>query len=122
MGQGRGRSEDGARRDKRGGGLDPHRPGGHPPSKEMPHQSEKGRPDQEHGLDFTRSREKAPRQGVKKDSPPGPKSDISQYDLHSHKVAIVDDIQENFDDLTGLSFSQGEFVEVTSRRQDEEKH
>ena len=56
----------------------------------------------------------------KKEISVGPKSDISVYDLHSHKVAIVDDnMKEEEDDRD--SGNSGAFVEVTSKRTHKEK-
>ena len=56
----------------------------------------------------------------KKEISAGPKSDLSVYDLHSHKVAIVDDnMKEEEDDRD--SGNSGAFVEVTSKRTHKEK-
>ena len=56
----------------------------------------------------------------KKEVSTGPKSDLSLYDLHSHKVAIVDDNMKEVEDDRD-SGNNGAFVEVTSKRTQKEK-
>ena len=56
----------------------------------------------------------------KKETSTGPKSDLSHYDLHSHKIAIVDDNMKEVEDDRD-SGNSGAFVEVTSKRTQKEK-
>ena len=51
-----------------------------------------------------------------------PKTDFTKYDLNSHKVAIVDDISRDQGSEEGrVSPTQGEFVEVTSKKSQKER-
>ena len=76
--------------------------------------------DEEPSLKSSSSKEVKLATTDKKEASTGPKSDLSLYDLHSHKVVIVDDnMKEVEDDRDGSN--NGAFVEVTSKRTQKEK-
>lgn len=53
-----------------------------------------------------------------------PKTDFTKYDLNSHKVAIVDDINrgQGLEEGRISPSAHGEFVEVTSKKSQKERH
>ena len=71
----------------------------------------------------SRSRDRTPQGDKRTDLGPHKASDFEKYDLNSHKVAIVDDIGSETAEGGRLSPSvQAEFVEVTSKKTQKEKH